>query len=70
MSPCIPLRSCPSSPSWPGSPSPSPLRPRPSSLSPPGRQYLTSLPASFWSWAARLWSGVLQKHGGMIDPDG
>jgi hypothetical protein len=30
---------------------------------------LESLPASFWSWAARLWSGGLQKNGAMIDPN-
>ena len=35
-----------------------------------GPAILASLPASFWSWAARLGFAVLQKNGPVIDPDG
>ena len=60
MSPCISRRVLPVL----ALPFPTQAAPvRPESFGP---AILESLHASFWSWAARLWSGVLQKNGGAI----
>lgn len=39
-------------------------------LESPRPAVLASLSDSFWSWAVRLGSGVLQKNGSTVDPDG
>ena len=70
MSPCIPRRALPALALVAGLALPFPAQAavvRPESSGP---AILENLPASFWSWAARLWSGVLQKNGGMVDPNG
>ena len=70
MSPCIPRRVLPVLAVVAGLALPFPAQAasvRPESSGP---VILESLPASFWSWAARLWSGGLQKNGAAIDPDG
>jgi hypothetical protein len=70
MSPCIPRRALPVLALVAGLAFPFPTQAavvRPESSGP---AILESLPASFWRWAARLWSGVLQKNGGTIDPNG
>ncbi len=36
----------------------------------PRAAVLESLAAGFWNWAFRLGSGVLQKNGSMVDPNG
>ena len=61
MSPCIPRRVLPVLAVLTGLALPFPAQAasvRPESSGP---AVLESLPASFWSWAVRLWSGVLQK---------
>lgn len=70
MSPCIPCRVLPVLAVVAGLALPFPAQAAPVRPEPSGPAILESLPASFWSWAARLWSGVLQKNGGTIDPDG
>lgn len=70
MSPCTPRRVLPVLALVAGLALPFPAQAasvRPESSGP---AILESLPASIWSWAARLWSNVLQKNGAMVDPDG
>ncbi|HSG40552.1 MAG TPA: hypothetical protein VLE27_13000 [Thermoanaerobaculia bacterium] len=70
MSPCIPRRVLPVFALVAGLALPFPAQAAPVRPESFGPAILASLPASFWSWAARLWSGVLQKNGGTIDPNG
>ena len=35
-----------------------------------GMAVLEHLPGAFWSWTARLWSGMLPKNGAQPDPNG
>ena len=70
MSPCIPHRVLPVLAVVAGLALPFPAQAAPIWPESSGPAILASLPTSFWSWAARLWSGVLQKNGGTIDPNG
>ena len=70
MSPCIPRRVLPVLAVVAGLALPFPAQAAPVRPESSGPAILASLPASFWSWAARLWSGVLQKNGATIDPNG
>ncbi|HEX6901268.1 MAG TPA: hypothetical protein VF789_16205 [Thermoanaerobaculia bacterium] len=70
MSPCIPRRVLPVLAVVAGLALPFHAQAAPVRSESSGPAVLESLPASFWSWAARLWSGVLQKNGAAIDPDG
>lgn len=70
MSSCIPRRALPVLAVLAALALPSPAQAAPVRPESRGPAVLERLPASLWTWAARLWPAALQKNGSAVDPDG